>query len=163
MPNGYYKTVNASIFPDSNQDDDDDSERNVTETNSTSHHKDQNLDASLKFFEEEDEIVDWDQQSSNQEEIFTQDTNYGSEDSFLVLDTQPSQSLRDLLNSMTSCEAPDPVRIRVTENAESVIESDDLVDPNAVTSPSDDEWYCAVRPEWHSATFRLNTKERLKL
>ena len=84
----HYRTVNASIFPDSNQDDDDDdSKRNVSETNSTSHHKDQDLDAWLKLFEEEDEIVYWDQESSNQEEIFTQDTNYGSEDSFLVLDT----------------------------------------------------------------------------
>ena len=62
----------------------------MSETNSTSHHKDQYLDAWLKCFEEEDEIVDWDQESSNQEEIFTQDMNYGSEDSFLVLDTQPS-------------------------------------------------------------------------
>ena len=139
-----YRTVNASIFPDSNQDDDDDdSERNVSETNSTSHHKDQDLDDWLKFFEEEDEIVDWDHESSNQEEIFTQDTNYVSEDSFLVLDTQPSRSLRDLLNSITSYEAPDPGRVRVTEIVESDIESDDLVDPNAVTSSSssDDEWY----------------------
>ena len=145
LPYGHYRTVKASIFPDSNQDDDDDddSERNVSETNSTSRHKDQDLDAWLKFFEEEDEIVDWDQQSSNTEEIFTQDTNYGSEDSFLVLDTQPSQSLRDLLNSIPSYEAPDPGRICLTEIAESDIESDDLVDPNAVTfsSPSDDEWY----------------------
>ena len=144
LPYGHYRTVNASIFPDSNQDDDDDdSERNMSETNSTSQHKDQDLDDWLKFFEEEEELVDWDQQSSNQEEIFTQDTNYGSEDSFLVLDTQPSQSLRDLLNSITSYEDPDPGRIRVTEIAESDIESDDLVDPNAVTSSSssDDEWY----------------------
>ena len=63
-----------------------------------------------------------------------------------MLDTQPSQSLRDLLNSITSYEAPDPGRFRVTEIAESDIESDDLVDPNAVTSSSssdneDDEWY----------------------
>ena len=58
-----------------------------------------------------------------------------------MLDTQPSQSLRDLLISITSYEAPDPGRIRVTEIAESDIESDDLVDPNAVTSSSssDDE------------------------
>ena len=102
LPYGHYRTVNASIFSDSNQDDDDDSERNVSETNGTSHHKDQDLDAWLKFFEEEDEIVDWDQESSNQEEIFTHDTNYGSEDSFLVLDTQPNRSLRDLLISITS-------------------------------------------------------------
>ena len=144
LPYGHYRTVNASIFPDSNQDDDDDdSERNVSEINSTSHHKDQDLYAWLKFFEEEEVLVDWDQQSSNQEEIFTQVTNYGSEDSFLVLDTQPSQSMRDLLNSITTYEAPDPGRIRVTEIAESDTESDDLVDPNAVTSssPSDDEWY----------------------
>ena len=53
LPNGHYRTVNASVFPDSNQDDDDDSERNVSETNSASHHKDQDLDAWLKFFEEE--------------------------------------------------------------------------------------------------------------
>ena len=146
LPYGHYRTVNASIFPDSNQDDDDDdddSERNVNEIKSTSHHNDQDLDAWLKFFEEEEELVDWDQQSSNQEGIFTQDTNYGSEDSFLVLDTQPSQSLRNLLNSITSYESPDPGRIRVTEIVESDIESDDLNDPNAVTSssPSDDEWY----------------------
>ena len=118
MPYGHYRTVNASIFPDSNQDDDDDdSERNVSETNSTSHHKDQDLDDWLKFFEEEDEIVDWDHESSNQEEIFTQDTNYGSEDSFLVLDTQPNRSLRDLLISITSYEAPDPGRVRVDREA----------------------------------------------
>ena len=57
LPYGHYRTVNASIFPDSNQDDDDDddSERNVSEINSTSHHKDQDLDAWLKFFEEEEE------------------------------------------------------------------------------------------------------------
>ena len=115
----------------------------MSETNSTSHHKNQDLDTWLKFFEEEDEIVDWDQESSNQEEIFTQDTNYGSEDSFLVLDTQSSRSLRDLLNSITSYEAPNPGRTRVTNTAESNIGSDDLVDPNAVTSSSswDDEWY----------------------
>ena len=143
LPYGHCRTVNASIFPDSNQDEDDDSDRNVSETNSTSHHKDQDLDAWLKFFQEKDEIVDWDQESSNQEEIFTQDTNYGSEDSFLVLDTQPSRSLRDLLNSITSYETPDPGRVRVTEIAESDIEIYNLVDPNAVTSssPSDDEWY----------------------
>ena len=58
LPNGHYRIVNASIFPDSNQDDDDDSERNVSETNSTIHHKDQDLDAWLKFFVEEDAIVD---------------------------------------------------------------------------------------------------------
>ena len=59
-----------------------------------------------------------------------------------MLDTQPSRSLRDLLRSITSCEAPDPGTIRVTE-IESDSENDDLVDPNAVTSssPSDDEWY----------------------
>ena len=143
LPYGHYGIVNASIFPDSNQDYDDDSERNVSETSSTSHHKDQDLDAWLKFFEKEDVIFDCDQESSNQEEFFTQDTNYGSQDSFLVLDTQQSRSLRDLLNSITSYEAPDPGRIRVTENAESDIESNDLVDPNAVTSssPSDDDWY----------------------
>ena len=61
MPYGHYRTVNISIFPDSNQDVDDDSERNVSETNSTSHHEDQDLDPWLKFFEEEAEIVDWDQ------------------------------------------------------------------------------------------------------
>ena len=30
LPYGHYRTVSASIFPDSNQDDDDDSERNVS-------------------------------------------------------------------------------------------------------------------------------------
>ena len=109
--------MKASIFADntdSNQDDDDDnddSERNVSETNSTSHHEDKGLDAWLKFFEEKDEIVDWDPVNSNQEEIFTQDKKYGSEDSFLVMNTQPSRLLRDLLNRVTSYEAPDPGRI----------------------------------------------------
>ena len=50
LPYGHYRAVNASIFPDSNQDDDDDSERNVSETNSTSHHKDQDLDALAGIF-----------------------------------------------------------------------------------------------------------------
>ena len=49
----------------------------MSETNSTSHHEVQDLDAWLKAFEEEDVIVERDQESSNQEEIFTQDTNYG--------------------------------------------------------------------------------------
>ena len=89
LPYGHYRTANTSIFPHSNQDDDDDKERNVSETNSTSHHGDDDLDAWLKFSEEKDEIVDWDQKSSNQEEIFTQDTDYGSEDSFIVMNTQP--------------------------------------------------------------------------
>ena len=62
--------------------------------------------------------------------------NYGSEDSFHVLNTQPNRSLRDLLKSITSYEALDPSRIPVTEIAESDIESVDLVDPNAVTSSS---------------------------
>ena len=168
LPYGHYRTVNASIFPDSNQDDDDDdddSERNVSEINSTSHHKDQDLDAWLKFFEEEEELVHWDQQSSNQEEIFTQDTNYGSEDRFLVLDTQPSQSLRDLINSITTYEAPDPGRIRVTEIAESDIESDDLVDPNEVTSssPSDDEWYLDREAVEVSAPLSKRRKTNKKL
>ena len=142
MPYGRYRTVTASIFPDSNQEEDDDIERNVSEINNTSHHEDEDLDAWLRFFEEEDEIVDWDPESSNQEEIFTQDTDYGSEVSFFVLNTQPSRSLRDLLKSITSYEAPDPGRIRNTEKAESNIESDDSVDPKAVTSSlsSDDEW-----------------------
>ena len=89
--------MNASIFPDntdSNQDDEDDnddSERNVIETNSTSHREDEDLDVWLKFFDERDEIVNWDQENSNHEEYFTQDTNYGSEDSFLVMNTQPSR------------------------------------------------------------------------
>ena len=73
--------MNASVFPDntdSNQDDDDDnddSERNVSETNSRSHDEDEDIDVWLKFFEEKDKIVNWDQENSNQEEIFTQDTN----------------------------------------------------------------------------------------
>ena len=127
--------MKASIFPDntdSNQDDDignDDSERNVSETNSTSHHEDEDKDAWLKFVEEKDEIDDWDLENSNQEEIFTQDTKYGSDDSLPVMNTQPSRSLRDLLNRVTSYEAPDPGGIRVTEITASNIESDDLVDP----------------------------------
>ena len=58
-----------------------------------------------------------------------------------MLNTQPSRSLRDLLNSISSYEPPESGRIRVTEIAESDIESDDLVGPNAVTSASssDDE------------------------
>ena len=43
------------------------------------------------------------------------------------MNTEPSQSLRDLLNSFTSYDAPVPDRIRVTEIAESDIKSDDLV------------------------------------
>ena len=74
LPYSHYRTANASIFPHSNHDDDDDNERNVSETNSTSHHENEDLDAWLKFSEEEDEMVDWDRESSNQEEIFTQDT-----------------------------------------------------------------------------------------
>ena len=103
LPYGRYRTMKASIFPDnidSNQDDDDDnddSKRNVSETNITSHHEDEDIDVWLTFFEEKDEIVNWDQENSNQEEIFTQDTNYGSEDSFLVMNTQSERSLRDLL------------------------------------------------------------------
>ena len=104
--------MKASIFPgntDSNQDDDDDNDdndSNLSETKSTSHHEDAHIDAWLRFYEEEDEIVEWDQENSNQEEIFKQDTNYGSEDSFLVMNTQPSRSLRDILNSVTSYQAP---------------------------------------------------------
>ena len=100
--------MNASIFPDntdSNQDDDednDDSERNVSETNSTSHQEDEDIDVCLTFLEEKDGIIDWDQENSNQEEIFTQDTNYGSEDSFLEMITHTSRSLRDLLNVFTN-------------------------------------------------------------
>ena len=57
------------------------------------------------------------------------------------MNTQPSRSLRDLLNSVSSYQAPDSGWIRVKEIAESDIESNDLVDPSAVTSssPSDDE------------------------
>ena len=49
----------------------------------------------------------------------------------------------ELLNSVTSYEAPDPGRVRVTEIPESDIKSDDLVYPKANTSSShsDDEWY----------------------
>ena len=125
-----------SIFPvntDSNQDDDDDiddNDRNVSETKSTSHHEDADIVAWLKLSEEEDEIVEWDQENSNQKEIFTQDTNYGSEDSFLVMNTQPSRSLRDILSSFTSYEAPDSGKIRVKEKAESDIESDDFLGKN---------------------------------
>ena len=141
--------MKAYILPintDSNQhddDDNDDSERNVMETYSASIHEDEDVDAWLNFFEEKDEIVVWDPENSNQEEIFTQDKKYESEDSFLVMNTQPSRLLRDLLNRVTSYEAPDPGRTRVTEIDESNIESDDLVDPNAVTSssPLDDECY----------------------
>ena len=132
--------MKASIFPDntdrddnSNQDDDDDNddnERNVSETNSTSHHEDEDIDAWLRFFEEEDEIVEWDQENWNQEENFTPDTNYRSEDSFLVMNTQPSRSLRDILNSVTSYKAPDSGKICVKEKAESDIESDDFLRKN---------------------------------
>ena len=59
LPYGQYRTVSASIFPDSNEYDDDDIERNVKETNITSHHEDEDLDALLKFFDEEDEVVDY--------------------------------------------------------------------------------------------------------
>ena len=88
-------------------------------------------------------IVDWDPENLDQEKLFTQDTNYGSEIAFRVLNTQPIRSLRNLLNSVTSYEAPDPGRVRVTEIAENTIENDGLVDTNAVTffSSSDDEWY----------------------
>ena len=60
-----------------------------------------------------------------------------------MLNTQPIRSLRDLLNSVTSYEAPDPGRVRVMEIAENTIENDGLVDTNAVTSfsSSDDEWF----------------------
>ena len=171
LPYGHYRTMNAPNFPDntdSNQDDDDDndhSERNVSETNSTSHHEDEDKDVWLKFFEEKDEIDNWDQENSSQEEIFTQDTNYGSKDSFLVMNTQPSRSLRDLLNSVTSYEAPDPGRIRVTEIAESDIESDGLVDPHAVTSssPSDDEWYLDREANKDSAPQSKRRKTNKKL
>ena len=69
--------MKASILPDntdqddnSNQDDDDDNddnERNVSETSSTSHHEDEDIDAWLRFFEQEDEIADRDQENWNQE------------------------------------------------------------------------------------------------
>ena len=65
-----------SIFPvntDSNQDVDDDiddNDRNLSETKSTSHHEDADIVAWLRFFEEEDKIVEWDQENSNQEENF---------------------------------------------------------------------------------------------
>ena len=58
LPYGHYRTMNSSIFTDntdSNQDDDednDDSERNVSETNSTSHQEDEDLVVWLKFFKE---------------------------------------------------------------------------------------------------------------
>ena len=60
-----------------------------------------------------------------------------------MLNIQPSRSLRDLLNSITSYEASDLGRIRVTEIGESDSESGDLVDPStaASSSSSDDEWY----------------------
>ena len=102
----------------------------MSETSSTSHHEDEDIDAWLRFFEEEDEIADWDQENWNQEENFTPDTNYRSEDSFLVMNTHPSRSLRDILNSVTSYEAPDSGKIRVKEKAESNIESDDFLGKN---------------------------------
>ena len=72
LPYGHYRTMNAFIFADNtdtNQDDDDndDGERNVSETNSTSHHEDKDIDVWLKFSEETDDIVNWDQENSNQE------------------------------------------------------------------------------------------------
>ena len=167
LPYGHYRIMKASIFPDntdSNQHDNvvnDDSERNVSETNSTIHYEDENIDACLRFFEEKDEIVDWDPENSNQEEIFKQVLKCGSQDSFLVMNTQPSWSLRDLLNRVSSYEAPDPGRIRVTEIAESNIESDDLVDANAVTSssPSDDERYLDREAVEDSATQSRDAKQ----
>ena len=128
--------MKASIFPgntDSIQhddDDNDDNDRNVSETKRTSHHEDADIVDWLRFFEEGDEIVEWDQENSNQEEIFTQETNYGSEDSFLVMNTQPSRSLRDILSSVTSYEAPDSGKIRVKDKAESDSESDDFLGKN---------------------------------
>ena len=84
-----------------------------------------------------------------------------------MLDTQPSRSLRDLLNSITRYEAPDPGRFRVTEIAESDIESDELVDPNAVisSSPSDDEWYLYLEAVEDSApqSKRRKTNKTLKI
>ena len=95
-----------------------------------------------------------------------------------MLNTQPNASLRDLLNSITSFEALDPGRIRVTEIAESDIESDDffrskcshfffvLVDPNAVTSSSslNDEWYLDREANEDSApqSKRRKTNKKLK-
>ena len=89
------------------------------------------------------EIIDWDPEISNHEEFFTQDTNYGSEKSFVIMNNQPSRSQRDLLNTVKNYETPDPGRIRVMQNAESDIKSDYLTDPNAATSSSSsgDEWY----------------------
>ena len=76
--------------------------------------------------------------------------------------------MRDLVNSVTSYEAPDPGGIRVTEIAESAIESDDLVLLNAVTSSlsSDDEWYLdreAVGDSAPPSKRRKTNKKTLKL
>ena len=104
-----HKTVNASVFADAtdcNQDDD-------------------NHDY---------EVIDWDPEISNHEEFFTQDTNYGSENSFDIMNNQPSRPQRDLLNTVKNYETPDPGRIRVMQNAESDIKIDYLTDPNAATS-----------------------------
>ena len=81
------------------------------------------------------------------------------------MNTQQRQSLRDMLNSVTSNEVLDPGRIRVIEIAEGDIESDELVDPNEVTpfSPSDHEWYLDREAVENSATQSKRHKTIKKL
>ena len=76
--------------------------------------------------------------------------------------------MRDLLSCITSYEALDPGRNRFTETAESNLESDDLVDPNAVTSSSssDDAWYLdreAVEGSALQSKRRKNKQKALRL
>ena len=84
---------------DDDDDDNDDNEKNVSETNRQKHLEDKDKDAWLIFIKK-DEIVACDRDTSNQEEIFTQDTNYGSEDNFLVINTQVNRSFRYLLKNV---------------------------------------------------------------
>ena len=49
LSHGHYRTVKASIFPDTNHDQDDDNESNVMENNSTSHYEDEDLEDRFFF------------------------------------------------------------------------------------------------------------------
>ena len=76
--------------------------------------------------------------------------------------------MRDLLSCITSYEALDPGRNRVTETAESNLERDDLVDPNAVisSSSSDNECYLdreAIEDSALQSKRRENKQKALRL
>ena len=98
LPYGHYRALSASVFPDGTDSNRNDDDTKGNKINRASYHEFEDIEACLNFFEEKMKWLTAIQRTrTNKKSSYK--LNYPSEDSSPKTDTQPSQSLRDLLSS----------------------------------------------------------------